>query len=185
MTGSGVRSGAVSEPPLEVPSAPALGDVRVVEFEPRWRSDFARLNIEWIERWFSVEPADRELLDDPEGHVLASGGQVLFAIDESERAVGTVALVRLEDGRVELTKMAVEPEVRGLGVGRLLMAAALESFQQMRSPTLFLETNTKLAAAIKLYESVGFRHQPTLRPDSHHDRADVYMVWAPATSGHA
>ena len=175
----------MSEPPREDPSAPALGDVRVVEFEPRWRSDFARLNIEWIERWFSVEPADRELLDDPEGHVLASGGQVLFAVDESERAVGTVALVRLEDGRVELTKMAVEPAVRGLGVGRLLMAAALESFQQMRSPTLFLETNTKLAAAIKLYESVGFRHQQTLRPDSHHDRADVYMVWDPTTSGHA
>ena len=59
----------MSEPPREDPSAPAIGDVRVVEFEPRWRSDFARLNIEWIERWFSVEPADRELLDDPEGHV--------------------------------------------------------------------------------------------------------------------
>ena len=156
--------------------------MRVVEYEPRWRSDFARLNIEWIERWFSVEPADREVLGDPERHVLANGGQVLFAVNESGHAVGTVALVRLDDGRVELTKMAVEPATRGLGVGRLLVVAALESFQQMSSPTLFLESNTRLEAAVKLYESVGFRHQPTLRVDSHHDRANVYMVWDPAAS---
>ena len=49
----------------------------------------------------------------------------------------------------------------------------------MGDQELFLETNTRLAPAIRLYESVGFRHQPTLRPDSHVQRADVYMVWEP------
>ena len=37
--------------PVEV-----VATVRVVDFESRWRDDFARLNIEWLERWFTVEP---------------------------------------------------------------------------------------------------------------------------------
>jgi len=65
---------------------------RIVDYAPRWRGDFARLNIEWLERWFTVEPIDREVLGDPETHILAPGGHVLFAIDEHDRVVGTVAL---------------------------------------------------------------------------------------------
>ena len=29
------------------------GSVRVVDFDPRWRDDFARLNLEWLELWFT------------------------------------------------------------------------------------------------------------------------------------
>ena len=73
--------------------------------------------------------------------------------------------------------MAVEPELRGAGIGRKLIEGALDAFKEMGDRELFLETNTRLAPAMKLYESVGFRHQPTLRPDSHVQRANVYMVW--------
>ncbi len=47
---------------------------------------------------------------------------------------------------------------------------------------LFLETNSKLTPAIRLYESVGFQHQPKGKPDSHYHRADTYMVWKGATA---
>ena len=69
---------------------------------------------------------------------------------------GTVALLRHGDGEVELTKMAVDPAVRGAGIGRKLMAGALDAFAQMGGSQLFLETNTRLVPAIKLYESVDF-----------------------------
>lgn len=164
-------------------SAPApqqvVGSVRVVDFEPRWRGEFARLNIEWLERWFTVEPVDREVLGDPQTHLLASGGRVLFAVDEADRVLGTVALMRHDDGLVELTKMAVEPSLRGGGIGRKLMAGAIEAFAQMDGRELFLESSTRLGPALKLYESVGFRHRPAPRPGSHYQRADVYMVWEP------
>ena len=161
-----------------------VGSVRVVDYDPRWRADFARLNVEWLERWFTVEPADREMLDDPEAQILATGGRVLFAIDDTEQALGTVALLRYDDGTVELTKMCVDPEARGAGIGRKLVVRALEAFAEMGGGELFLESNSRLQPALKLYESVGFSHRPAPRPGTHYpDRADVYMVWEPAATG--
>lgn len=158
--------------------APATG-IRIVDFAPQWRADFARLNLEWLQRWFVVEAIDRAVLDDPETHLLADGGRVLFAVDAAQRALGTVALKHEGDGVYELTKMAVDSRLRGGGIGRLLMLGALERFQALGGRELFLESSTKLTPALKLYESVGFRHYPAPRPGSHYARADVYMVWHP------
>ena len=161
-----------------------MTDPRIIDFDPRWRQDFARLNLEWLEHWFEVEPIDRAVLDDPETHILAGGGRVLFAIagkaDGREHVVGTVALLHEGDGVYELTKMAVSPDLRGRGVGRQLMVAALDAFRALHGRELFLESSSKLVPALRLYESVGFRHHPAPRPGSHYARADVYMVWEPA-----
>ena len=154
--------------------------IRIVDYDPRWRADFARLNIEWLERWFVVEPIDREVLSDPETHILAGGGRVLFAIDAAGHALGTVALLHEGDGDYELTKMAVDPAARGRGIGRTLMQGALRTFRSLDGRELFLESSSKLAPAIALYQSVGFVHHPAPRPGSHYARADVYMVWEPA-----
>lgn len=153
--------------------------IRIVDFDPRWRADFARLNIDWLERFFVVEPIDREVLADPDTHILADGGRVLFAIDERDVAVGTVALKHEGDGVYELTKMAVDPASQGQGIGRRLMEGALQAYREVGGRELFLESSRKLVPALQLYESVGFRHRPAPRPGTHYVRADVYMVWEP------
>ena len=154
-------------------------DIRITDYDPRWRADFARLNIDWLERFFVVEPVDREVLTDPDTHILASGGHILFAVDGEGRAIGTVALKHEGGGVYELTKMAVEPAQQGRGIGRLLMEGALRAYRALRGRELFLESSSKLGPALALYESVGFRHYPAPRPGSHYARADVYMVWEP------
>ncbi len=154
-------------------------DYRIVDFDAVWRDDFARLNIDWLERFFVVEAVDREVLHDPEMHILGPGGRILFAIDAKDRAIGTVALKREGEGVYELTKMAVEPGHQGAGIGRALMMAALKTYRELGGRELFLESSSKLAPALKLYESVGFVHKPAPRPGSHYQRADVYMVWEP------
>lgn len=154
--------------------------IRVVGFEPRWRADFAKLNIEWLEHWFVVEPYDREVLENPERYILAGGGHILFAVDQADRALGTLALKHEGDGVYELTKMAVAPEARGSGIGRLLMDGALALYRTLPARELFLESSSKLAPALALYESVGFRHHPAPRAGSHYARADVHMIWEPA-----
>jgi putative acetyltransferase len=150
---------------------------RIVDFDPRWRADFARLNIDWLERFFVVEPIDRTVLSDPETSILAPGGRVLFAIDDAGDAVGTVALKHEGDGVYELTKMAVDPASQGRGIGAMLLQGAIAAFDAMQGRELFLESSSKLDTALRLYERHGFRHRPAPRAGSHYARADVYMVY--------
>lgn len=156
--------------------------IRIVGFDPRWREDFANLNIEWLQRWFVVEPHDREVLGNPEHYILADGGHIRFAVDAGARALGTVALKHDGDGVYELTKMAVTPEARGQGIGRLLIDAAMALYRTLDGRELYLESSSPLTTAIAMYERSGFRHHPAPRAGSHYARADVHMVWEPATS---
>ena len=73
--------------------------------------------------------------------------------------------------------MSVAPNLRGAGIGRLLMQAALAAFQANSGRMLYLESNQKLEPALALYESAGFVHRD--RPDgpSKYTRSNVYMVW--------
>jgi GNAT superfamily N-acetyltransferase len=158
--------------------------IRIVDFDPRWRGDFARLNLEWLRRWFVVEPFDEEVLGDPEQYILADGGRILFALRDDHdggagelRAVGTVALRNAGDGVYELTKMAVEPELRGAGIGRALLDAAIDAYRGLGGRELYLESSSLLKPALCMYESAGFAHRPAPRAGSHYARADVHMVW--------
>lgn len=154
--------------------------MEVQSYSPERRGDFALLNFEWLEKWFTVEDVDREVLEDPKGSIIDQGGQIWFAVNDDGRAVGTVALRSDGDGVYELTKMAVSPETRGQGIGRLLASAAITGFHVLGGEHLYLETNSRLAPAIALYESLGFEHRP-MKPDSHYGRADVHMVWTGRT----
>lgn len=149
--------------------------VQIVPFRPDLREHFYRLNADWVQRYFVLEPVDIEVLSNPEG-IIAGGGAVFFALLEDE-VVGTCALKQEAPGVFELTKMAVDPKAQGLGIGRRLIEAAIAAFERIGGAELFLETNTKLATAIRLYESSGFVHQPTVRPGTHYARANVYMIW--------
>lgn len=154
--------------------------VEVIPYEPRFRADFKRLNIEWLERYFKVEPIDVVVLSKPQA-ILRAGGFILLARLRGE-IIGTCAVIHDAGTRYELSKMSVTARYQGLGVGRRLLAAALEAFVARGGGDLFLETNSALTPAITLYESVGFVHAP--RPDgpSHYERADVYMDWRPSAA---
>lgn len=150
--------------------------LRIVPFDPALREHFYRLNEAWLRKYFYVEEIDHRVLSNPETEILRSGGAILFAMLGDE-VIGTCALLHESDGVYELTKMAVDEQRQGLGIGRALMEAAIAEFRQRRGRRLFLETNSKLTPALRLYESMGFEHQPSIKPDSHYDRANVYMVW--------
>ena len=150
--------------------------VRIVPFRPELRDHFYRLNADWLQRYFQLEPYDIEVLSNPEGVILSTGGEILFA-QLGDEVVGTCALMQVKPGEFELTKMGVDPAMQGLGIGRALIEAAIAEFRRLGGCELFLETNTKLATAIRLYESAGFEHQPAVKEDSHYSRANVYMIW--------
>lgn len=134
--------------------------ITCVRWDPKYKSHFKRLNLQWIKEFFRLEPHDRQVLDDPQAHIIAPGGEVLFAIGEAGQVVGTCALAKLDDGRFEICKMAVDREARRRGIGAALMQATIDRACQVGAVELVLETSSKLAAAIKLYEKFGFEHVP-------------------------
>ena len=150
--------------------------VRIVPFSPELREHFYRLNAEWLARYFQIEPIDHAVMSEPEKHILEPGGRILFAMLGDE-VVGTCALMVDAPGVYELTKMAVSNAHQGLGIGRKLMEATLAEYQRLGGTELFLESQRRLQPALRLYESVGFEHQPGIKPGSHYQRADVYMIW--------
>ena len=118
---------------------------------------FRDLNLAWVETYFTVEPEDRAQLDDPQTHILDKGGAILIAEYEGE-AVGTVGLVPGHGKDVlELIKMSARTDVQGKGIGRALMEAAMAKSREMGAKQIWLETNTKLEAALALYRKFGFR----------------------------
>jgi len=147
--------------------------MQIVDFRPDLAGAFKALNEAWITSLFALEPKDRLVLGDPEGQIIARGGRVLFALDDGE-AVGCCALLALADGGFELAKMAVADACKGRGLGRALLAAAVERARGAGAPRLYLETNSGLAPALALYRSFGFVEVIPAEP-SPYARADVCM----------
>lgn len=152
------------------------GDVRIVGFEEKYAGDFARLNYEWIERYFEVEEHDREMLDAPFEYVIRPGGQILFAL-AGENVVGTVALLAADDETFELAKMAVSPDFQGRGISNKLMQGCIDHARAAGKKRIFLDSNTKLTPAIRLYRKYGFREVP-LSADSPYARVNIRMELA-------
>lgn len=145
----------------------------VREFMPGDEAAFRDINLEWIERYFVVEPKDRDVLGDPRKYILDPGGAILLALD-GEAPVGAVALIVLGDGSVELAKMGVRPSAQGKGVGRMLVAAAVARARQMGMRRVYIETNARLETAIRLYRDAGFVPLEQRMP-SPYARADVQL----------
>lgn len=136
---------------------------------------FRELNEAWIADIFVVEDKDWEVLNDPVGQILRPGGALLMAVEDGV-AIGTCALLPMKDGAFEVAKMTVAEKCRGLGIGKKLLAHVIEYARAMGASRLYLETNNKLANAIHVYESLGFRHlPPELVHPSPYARANVYM----------
>jgi N-acetylglutamate synthase-like GNAT family acetyltransferase len=122
-----------------------------------------------------MEEHDHLILDDPEGHILAQGGYIFVAVAEC-KVIGCCALIWLRPGVFELAKMAVAKEYRGQGIGRQVLEYTMAQAKALGAKSLTLGSNTKLANAVHLYESLGFRHMdPEAIPPSPYARANVFM----------
>lgn len=153
-----------------------MANVEIVEFSDGWAGDFASLNYEWIEKYFTVEKHDREILDGPQEFVIEPGGQIFMAI-VSGLAAGTVAMIPSGEGVMELTKMAVAPEFQGMGIANHLMIACIDYAEANGTTVIFLESHRSLQPALALYRKHGFVETPA-DPDSEYARADIRMELA-------
>jgi putative acetyltransferase len=145
----------------------------VVPYRDEFRLAFEQLNREWIESYFVLEDADREVLGDPRGKILDSGGQVFFVLQEGS-VLGTCAVLRHNADEYEIAKMAVSPEARGGGLGNLLMEAAVSFAREAGGRLLIIVSNTVLEPAIRLYLRHGFVQVP-MASDGRYRRANIRL----------
>lgn len=148
--------------------------IELVQYRAELRHRFRELNEEWLERFFTVEPIDSELLSKPEETILDKGGCVYFAIANGG-AIGTGSVIPLGDDVYELGKMAVTPKYQGRGIGRRLVEYAIEWSSVAGGRELVLYTSSVLEGAISLYRKVGFAR--TELGDAPYSRADVRMSY--------
>ena len=147
--------------------------LRIVPYRPQHAAAFRDLNLEWIRKYFAVEPADMRELGDPDTYIIAPGGCIIMA-ELNDVAVGTCALMREEVGVFKLAKMTVSESVRGLGVGRALGEAAVAYACAAGARRVELFTNSSLTPAVSLYRALGFVDVPVGK--SEFVRADRHMV---------
>lgn len=150
-----------------------MDEVRIVEAsDERHLAAFRDLNLEWITRFFEVEPSDQRVLNDPMSYIIDKGGSIMMAM-LGEEIIGTCALVKVNDKLYELAKMAVTPRAQGRNAGYLLGKAVIEKAKAIGAEKVFLLTNSGLHPALSLYRKLGFADVPL--GNAEYKRSDVRM----------
>lgn len=115
-------------------------------------------------------PADsfeRELTDNPVS-------RYLVALVDGEVAGYIGSWVVLDE--VHISTIAVDPSRRNLGLGRRLLASLLQSAVDDGARWTVLEVRESNTAAIRLYESFGFR-QVGLRKKYYENEENALVLW--------
>ena len=147
--------------------------VQIISFDIKYSSHFYNLNVEWLEKYFYIEPYDEKVLSNPEEFIIDKGGYIFFAKFNNE-IVGVVSLIN-QNSFFELSKMAVSPKYQGLKIGQKLMDYCIDFAKKQKWKSVTLYSHRSLVAAINLYKKVGFKEIP-LEENSHYERSDIKMI---------
>jgi N-acetylglutamate synthase-like GNAT family acetyltransferase len=159
--------------------AEVMAELRIVEFRDDLAQAFHDINAQWIDAMFVMEATDRKVLENPREMIIDRDGVIFFVEAGDLGIVGAVALMKSSDSVYELTKMGVLENARGQKAGEFLLAACIDRARIMNMTRLYLLTNHICAAAIHLYEKVGFRHDTAImeKYGKSYVRCDVAMAF--------
>jgi ribosomal protein S18 acetylase RimI-like enzyme len=150
----------------------AISDVEFIDYSNKYDEDFAALNRAWLQKYFVVEPIDEKIFANPKEYIIDNGGLIFFAKGD-DKIAGTFALMKIEEGVFELSKMAVDEKFQGQKIGNKMIEFSLEQAKQLGARKVILYSNTSLQPAIHLYRKFGFKEVPL--GDVEYKRADIKM----------
>ena len=146
--------------------------LEIIPFSTDLKEHIKTLNLEWLKKYFKVEPKDEIVLSDPQSEIIDKGGMIFYA-KYNNQIVGTVSLIKIDDSTFELSKMAVTDTIQGLGIGKKIMEHCLAVAKEEGIQKLILYSNRSLLPAIHLYEKYGFVE--IALEDGVYERADIKM----------
>lgn len=147
-------------------------DIKIIAYDPQFKSDFIRLNKAWLEEYFFVEPHDIAVFENIEEVILKPGGEIFFCLVNDEIA-GTVAMQKVNDTVFEMAKLAVDKSFQGKKLSHYLMEACIAFAKAKKAEKIMLMSSTKLDTALNLYRKYNFTEVPLEETDYH--RADIQM----------
>lgn len=104
---------------------------------------------------------------------------IYFVVEQNGAILGGAGIyptANLPSGTCELVKFYLLPEVRGKGIGKLLMQKCIAEAENMGYKKIYLETMPELTIAIPMYEKFGFAYLPSAQGTSGHTGCDVWMI---------
>ena len=82
----------------------------------------------------------------------------------------------LPNDTCELVKMYLYPQVRGIGLGRLLIQKCIDYAKEAGYKNIYLETMPELKQALKTYEKFGFEYIDHAIGNSGHYGCALWMM---------
>jgi ribosomal protein S18 acetylase RimI-like enzyme len=84
-------------------------------------------------------------------------GELLLALDASGASLGCVGLRPLApDGCCEMKRLYLLPAARGLGLGKAMTEAVIQTARALGYDELRLDTLPSMTTAMRLYDTMGF-----------------------------
>jgi ribosomal-protein-alanine N-acetyltransferase len=102
-----------------------------------------------------------------------------FTAGDPRRGIHAYSVVQAVAGEMHVHNLAVDPERRQQGLGRLLMDLALEWGRRRGARRALLEVRPSNAAALALYRSLGFRTLSLRRRYYQHPTEDALVLEKP------
>ena len=150
-----------------------MPEIKFREFTAKDSEQFKALNIEWLKKYFEVEPIDEIVLNNPRSEILDSGG-FIFMAEIKEKVIGTFAFIKKRNQIYEFSKMAIDPKFRNKGYGNVMMQFAISFAKKYRWNKIILYSNTTLKNSIHLYFKYGFIEVP-MEADVIYSRGNIKM----------
>jgi N-acetylglutamate synthase-like GNAT family acetyltransferase len=119
-----------------------------------------------------VEPIDEQIFANPNEYIIDNDGYIFFEKLDDE-IVGTFALMKVEEGVFELSKMAVDEKFQGKKLGNKMIEFSLDKAKELGAKKVILYSNTALQPAIHLYKKLDFIEVPLGSVD--YKRANIKM----------
>ncbi|WP_099190798.1 GNAT family N-acetyltransferase [Tepidibacter mesophilus] len=148
--------------------------IEIIEYDKKYKDEYIDLNMKWLLEYGLLEEKDEIIIQNVEREILNKNGKV-YLLKKDEKIIGTVALKSSSSDTVEILKLAVDKNFKGLGLGSKLMEKAIKESYELGYKNIVLYTNSKLKAAIGLYEKLGFKK--VALDDSHYEEVDIKMVY--------